>query len=178
MVKAKKKKKGEHDIFFWIHDTKTFTEINKLYSLVKMMNIMNLFASILREMQHPKQCSRYFLQQKGGRELSIICIWRITKAGGQIPLHTLLEFAEVPGIMPFSQRSEYVLPQQVSESSGHQKWPIRAVKTLRGRVEDAERPKLEDGHLMMNWEVTGSRYLHRRREESEIGVGCQTQRQD
>lgn len=118
----------------------------------------------------------FFFQQKGGRELSIICIRCITKAGRQIHLSMLQEFAEVPGSMPFSQRSECVLPHQ--ESSGHQKWPIRVVKTLRGRVEDAERPKLEDGHLMMNWEVTGSRYLHRRREESDIGVGCQTQRQD
>ena len=33
----------------------------------------------------------------------------------------------------------------------------------RGMAEETW-PKLDEGHFMMNWEVTGSRYLHRRRE--------------
>ncbi len=92
----------------------------------------------------------------------------------------LLEFAEVPDAVPLGLDISSL--DMVSPAGVGVQWPsevpIRAVKTLRGRVEDAGRPKLDDGHLMMNWEVTGSRYLHRRREESEMGVGCQTQRQD
>ena len=48
---------------------------------------------------------------------------------------------------------------------GGQNWPILVVNRLRERgIAEEARPRLEEGHLIMNWDVTGTRYLCRRRE--------------
>lgn len=52
-----------------------------------------------------------------------------------------------------------------------QKWPVLAAQRLleRGAAEEM-RPKLDEGHFTMNWEVTGSRYLDRRTRARHGGI--------
>lgn len=90
----------------------------------------------------------------------------------QIPFHMLPQIVWLPGVGGGRaaeggiQSGPLFPPQEAARGPAEgQKWPMRVVKRLREHcAEEATlRPKLEEGHLMMNWEVTGSRYLHRRR---------------
>ncbi|CAB1453127.1 unnamed protein product [Pleuronectes platessa] len=74
----------------------------------------------------------------------------ITPRVTQIALE-LLQAAQRSSSIPGLLRSEFGW-----------KWPILAAKRLRERgMAEEMRPKLDEGHFTMNWEVTGSTYLDR-----------------
>lgn len=95
---------------------------------------------------------------------------RLGKVETPSGVNSCTKFRSIPGLLIWVGQRAWGLRSKGKVSVARvglpwwpQKWSVLAAKRLRehGTAEEMW-PELDEGHLMMNWEVTGSMYLDRR----------------